>query len=205
MTNARDNSVKQLFEMYNVVTGVALTLAIVNIVDSDGPLIPIKSGLAAINFLTFAAVIVPFHQGAVRYLYATYVEGGGSSRIMRGALAMDFFILFAEGCLFVALAALIGRANLFTGALIALLILDCAWGFLATLAFTGAQAQKAERKWSLINMLAAALLIFLYIFGPKILSGWDIDMEIAVSSIITAVGTFIFRLRDNTLCSARAR
>jgi hypothetical protein len=41
-------------------------------------------------------------------------------------------------------------------------------------------AQKAERKWSLINMLTAALLIFLYIFGPKILSGWDIDMEIAV-------------------------
>ena len=27
---------------------------------------------------------------------------------------------------------------------------------------------------------AAALLIFLYIFGPKILSGWDIDMEIVV-------------------------
>ena len=80
MTNARENSVKQLSEMYNVVTGVALTLAIVNIVDSDAPLIPIKSGLAAINFLTFAAVIVPFHQGAVRHLYATYVEGGGSSR-----------------------------------------------------------------------------------------------------------------------------
>ena len=29
-------------------------------------------------------------------------------------------------------------------------------------------------------MFAAALRIFLYIFGPKIPSGWDIDMEIAV-------------------------
>ena len=87
--------------------------------------------------------------------------------MMRGALAMDFFIIFAEGCLFVALAALIGKANLFTGALIALLILDCAWGFLATLAFTGAQAQKAERKWSLINLLTAALLVFLYILVQK--------------------------------------
>jgi hypothetical protein len=190
MTNARENSVKQLSEMYNVVTGVALTLAIVNVVDSDAPLIPIKSGLVAINFLTFAAVIVPFHQGTVRHLYATYVEGGGSSRIMRGALAMDFFILFAEGCLFVALAALIGKANLFTGTLIALLILDSAWGFLATLAFTGAQAQKAERKWSLLNLLTAALLIFLYIFGPKILSGWDIDMEIAVF-VVCLVRTII--------------
>ena len=180
MTNARENSVKQLSEIYNVVTGVALTLAIMNIVDSNASLIPIKSGLVAINFLTFAAIIVPFHHGAVRHLYATYVEDGGSSRIMRGALALDFFILFAEACLFVALAVLLERANLFTSALIALLIVDCTWGFLANLAFTGAQAQKAERTWSLINLFTAALLSLLYIFGPKILSGWDIDMEIAV-------------------------
>jgi hypothetical protein len=179
MTDARENSVKQLSDLYNVVTGVALALAITKLIDADAPWFPIKSQ-SGISFLTFMVIIVPFHQGAVRHLYATYVEDGGSSRVKRGALALDFLILFAEACLFVALAELLGKPNLFATALIGLLIVDCTWGFLATLAFTGAQAQKAERKWSFINIITVALLVFLYIFGPKILDGWNTEMEISV-------------------------
>jgi hypothetical protein len=179
---ARENSVKQLSELYNVVTGVALTLAILKLIDPTAPWLswlPVKpeNGL---GFLTFIIIMVPFHQGAVRHLYATYIEDERSSRVKRGALALDFFILFGEACLFVAMAELIGKPNLFTTALIALLILDCVWGFLATLAFTGAQAQKAERKWSLINIITVGFLIGLYIVGPKILGAWTAEMEILV-------------------------
>src|SRR3981189_1167917 len=110
MTDARENSVRQLSDIYNIVTGVALALAITKLVDPNASWFPIRNDFA-INFLTFLAIMVPFHQGAVRHLFATYVENGGSSRIRRGALALDFFILFAEACLFVALAQLLEKSQ----------------------------------------------------------------------------------------------
>lgn len=177
--SARENSVKQLSELYNVVTGVALVLAITNIVDPSAAFIPVRTE-TVLNFLSFLVVIIPFHQGAVRHLYATYVEAGGSSRIKQGALAFDFVILFSEACLFVALAAVLVKTALFAVVLIALLTIDCIWGFLATLAFTGATAQAAERKWSVINLVAAAVLVVLYIFGPALVGGWNDEMKICV-------------------------
>jgi hypothetical protein len=177
--DARENSVKQLSELYNVVAGAALALAITKIIDLNAPVLPIKSE-PVLCFLSFLIIIIPFHQGAVRHLFATYVEGGASTRIQRGALAFDFLILFVEGCLFVALALLIEKPNLFTIVIIALLALDCVWGFLATIAFVGAQAQTAEKKWSIINLAAAAILVLAYIFGPPLLQGWNIEMKIVV-------------------------
>ena len=170
----RENSVKQLSEIYNVVTGAALAFAITNVIDTNADFIPIKSA-PALCFLVFFVTLIPFHQGAVRHLFATYVEDGGSSRIARGALALDFVILFVEACLFVALALLLSKTSLFTLTLIVLLAVDCFWGFLASMAFTGAQAQSAEKQWSLINLVAVVVLIVLYIFAPPLLSGRDSD------------------------------
>jgi hypothetical protein len=189
MPSARENSVKQLSELYNVVSGVALALAITQLVDATAPAIPVQTD-RILPFLTFIVIIIPFHQGAVRHLFATYVEDGGSSRVKQGALALDFVILFAEACLFVALALVMGKENLFTITLITLLLIDCVWGFMATLAFTGAQAQSTERKWSIINVVAVAVLILLYIFGPRLLGGWNYEMEIAVL-VVCALRTVV--------------
>jgi hypothetical protein len=187
--SARENSVKQLSELYNVVSGVALALAITQLIDVTAPTVPVHTD-RIFNFLTFIVIIIPFHQGAVRHLFATYVEDGGSSRIKRGALALDFVILFVEACLLVALALLIQKTILFVTALIGLLALDSVWGFMATLAFTGGQAQAAERKWSIINVVAIATLILMYIFGPRLVGGWNYEMEIAVL-VICALRTII--------------
>jgi hypothetical protein len=181
----RENSVKQLCEFYNVVTGVALAYAITKLIDASAQYIPLKTGHIFL-FLAFVATIIPFHQGAVRHLYATYVEHGGSSRIKNGALALDFIILFAEACLFVALAALIENGPAFANAMMVLLIVDCIWGFLSHLAFTGAQAQNAERKWSIINVVATAVVFVLIVFVPPILGSWGVEAEQCLFAVCLA-------------------
>jgi hypothetical protein len=172
----RENSVKQLSELYNVVTGVALSLAITKLIDPSSTDSPVKLGML-LTFFTFVVVIIPFHQGAVRHLFATYVEHGGSTRIKEGALAFDFLILFCQACIFVALALLIGNLQQFTNALMILLFVDCIWGVLAKLAFTGAQAQWAEMKWALINFVTLSLMFALSKFGPPLLGGWGDEMQ----------------------------
>jgi hypothetical protein len=153
--------------LYNVVIGVALSIGIYNSVDKGGDLIPIKLG-QVINVATFIIILVPFYHGAVRHLFATYVEGGGSSRIKNGALVADFFLLFLEGCIFVLLASILSETEKFAAVLISLLLLDSVWGFLAWLAFTGAQAQYAERNWALINFITAVLIGVLLAFDEDV-------------------------------------
>jgi hypothetical protein len=188
----QENSVKQLSELYNVVVGVALTLAITKAIDQNAPAIPIKWNVI-LNFMSFVVIIIPFHQGAVRHLYATYVEGGGSTRIRRGALAVDFLLLFFQACLFVAMSILIENTQVFLNVLISLLIVDCVWGLLAILAFTGAQAQQAEKRWALINLFSVVILYVLSKFGPPLLNGWgdDIKQLIFLVCIIRTIADYM--------------
>jgi hypothetical protein len=172
----RENSVKQLSELYNVVTGVALSLAITKLIDPTSASNPIKADLV-FTFLAFLVVIIPFHQGAVRHLYATYVEQGGRSKIKDGALAVDFLLLFLQACIFVALGLLIVNLEQFTNTLMVLLIVDCVWGLLAKFAFTGAEAQWAETKWAIINFVTFLLMFALSRFGPPLLGGWNSEMQ----------------------------
>jgi len=65
MSSARQNSVKQLAELYNVVVGVALTLSIYDSVDKAGEF-PLKLN-QIINIATFIIILVPFYHGAMRH------------------------------------------------------------------------------------------------------------------------------------------
>src|SRR5262249_25897952 len=188
----RENSVRQLAELYNVVVGVSLSLAITNIIDTNAETIPLKWDVL-LNFLSFVVIIIPFHQGAVRHLFATYVEHSGSSRIKRGALALDFLLLFFEACIFVSLSLLIAKTQLFVNILIGLLIVDSVWGLLAYLAFTGAQAQLAEKKWATINLIAIAALFVFSKFGPSLLGGWGYEMQqlIFVTCVLRTIADYI--------------
>jgi hypothetical protein len=62
-------------------------------------LLDLSANSTLINLCTFLIIIVPFYHGAVRHLFATYIEDGGSKRIKNGALLADFFLLFVEGYL----------------------------------------------------------------------------------------------------------
>ena len=56
------------------------------------------------------------------------------------------------------MASVLTEPVTFGWVLVTLLVFDSVWGFLAGLAFTGAQAQHAERTWALVNVVTAALL-----------------------------------------------
>ena len=165
MKEARKNSVMQLSELYNVVIGIALSLAIYNTI--DGPNTSVSEVFRRLpNFCVVLFLIIPFYHGAVRHLFATYVEGGGSSRIKNGALMADFVLLFVEGCVFVGMATYVDNILVLAWSVFTLLILDSIWGFFAWLVFTGAQSQYAEKKWAMINIFTAALILITLQFEP---------------------------------------
>lgn len=180
---ARKNSVTELSQLYNVVIGVALSLAIYNLIDTSRNPLPINWDIA-LNFLTYLALVVPFYHGAIRHLFATYVEDGGSSRIRNGALLTDFFLLFIEGCAFVMMASLISNTIAFTHMILFLLILDTVWGFLAYLAFTGAGSQYAEKQWAIINFIASAFISIFIISYSYVPNMEDIHTQIVIFVII---------------------
>lgn len=193
MSDARQNSVMQLAELYNVVIGVALSISVYHSVDKTAYIILVKHS-QIINLITLIIILVPFYHGAVRHLFATYVEDSGSTRIKNGALVTDFFLLFFEGCVFVLLGSVLDDTLKFTLVLIFLLVLDSIWGFLAWLAFTGAQAQYAERSWALINMITAGLLGILVIFAGGVFQMKPFSSQIGLFAVIgirTVVDYFV--------------
>jgi hypothetical protein len=161
MSDPRENSVKHLCDLYNVVIGVALAIAIEKVIDEEAAYIPISRQHIWI-FLTFVVTAIPFYHGAIRHLYATYVEEGGSKRVKRGALLLDFAILFTESGLFVALAYLIQSPAAFVALFILLIFLDSIWGFIAVTSIAGTQAQSAEKTWALINVVYFIVLLIGY-------------------------------------------
>jgi len=184
MSDARKNSVSQLAELYTVVIGVALSLSIINTVDSSSAGLPLRLDRLT-NLATILVLIIPFYHGAVRHLFATYVEPGGATGIKRGALLADFVLLFIEGCLFVMIANLIGATPKMAWAMVTLLLLDSVWGFLAWLAFSGPQAQFAEQRWALINVCAAVPLIVLLILKRSVPLTDDIGFQFILLSILS--------------------
>lgn len=195
MLKARQNSVRQLSELYNVVIGIALSLAIVNLIDQSARPLPLHTD-RLYSFIIFLITVIPFHHGAVRHLFSTYVESGGSTRIRNGALLADFVLLFLEGCVFVAMALLLGDTEVFIWTFVVLLIIDSIWGFLAWLAFTGASGQFAEKKWAIINCSTAIVIVVLLPFFVS-----DTNDTLEVRELLAFVAIAIARsLADYVTC-----
>jgi hypothetical protein len=183
----RENSVKQLSEFYNVVTGIALALAITKLIDTSGTAFPLKID-NLLNFGSFLVIIIPFHQGAVRHLFATYVE---NTKASRSALAIDFFLLFLNACVFVALAALIENTELFVYTLGGLLLIDSIWGFIIYIILKtppSKSGSKSKKKavdeetppqiiWAMTNLVAVAAISITVILGIPILKSWDLGIQ----------------------------
>ncbi len=163
--DVRSNSVKQLCDLYRVVIAAAVGLAFGGIIDTNVSPIPVKLDRWE-TFVAMIVTIIPFFHGAVRHLFATYVEGGGSTRIKNWAILIDYYLLFLNGGLFVALSQTLGDTMAFVVVFMAVLAIDCIWGVLASMGFAGTSSQKAEVKWAAINFVAAMILALLYFIQP---------------------------------------
>lgn len=164
MNEAQKNSVRNLENLYSIVVGLGLSLAIVNLIDSTRAPIPVKAELVPF-FLAFLVTLIPFYHGALRHLDITYVEKGGK-HVRSGALLADFAVLFIESCLLLALALLLPTPQFFAWGLAVLLAVDTIWAFSAHLAFSPDVKPKAETRWALLNLITTAVLtIYLVLIG----------------------------------------
>ena len=160
MYEAQKNSVRNLEGLYSTVVGLALSLAILRVIDTHRAPIPVSS-TALPCFFAFLATVIPFYHGALRHLDITYVEKAGRD-VAPGGLLFDFGFLFLEGCLLLALAALLRTPQFYGWFWLALLVVDLVWGFLAHIAFSARDVQpRAEVRWAIINTVCATLLAIL--------------------------------------------
>lgn len=162
--NAAESSVRNLGALYSVVVGVALAFAMERVVDPSSVGSPFQWDLLPL-FFALLVTLIPFYHGALRHLDVTYVEQRGAE-VRAGALLADFLLLFLEGSLFVGLAALLERPEVFAWTFVALLTLDTIWGFTAHLAFSRHPKLKEEARWAIINAVTVVVLVlFLILLG----------------------------------------
>jgi hypothetical protein len=170
---ARSNSVKQLCDLYKVVISIAVGLAFHSMVDPLARPLPIDWQRLTL-FGALMITIIPFFHGAVRHLYATYIEVGGSTRVENWVVLIDYYLLFIEGGLFVALSTCLDSSRSFGVLFVGILILDVVWGVLSRVGFAGTQAQKAELSWARINALTVVILLA-FLLAEKALLTWHLS------------------------------
>lgn len=155
--SSRQRTVTHLQALYTVVVGVALAVALSNLIDQQSS-VPVR--LEAVPyFVAYVFTLVPFYHGALRHLDIAYFESR-TSHTKPGALMVDWSLLFIESCGLLALALLINRPIPFMFTLIALFTFDLLWAFAAHLAFSPTPPEiPAERRWAVINFVAVVVLV----------------------------------------------
>lgn len=153
-TIRRRKAVEGLIELYTVVMGVALSLAVVTVVQPAGGLTGVTLGALCLA-AAFLVTIVPFHHGAIRHLWDAYLDNQ-NDHIRTGAVIPDFALLFTHALVFVVLAILLRLPSQFAWALLALLLVDAAWGLFAHFAASTRKGTNPEGRWALLNLLSVA-------------------------------------------------
>lgn len=146
----RENSIKSLVSLYTVVIGVALSLAVVGLIDVNSGLQSI-TGSGVLLFVAFIATLFPFYHGALRHLDDAYLEND-NAHIKDGALVIDFILLFLHALVFVVLSLLLHRPTHFAWVLVALLAVDVVWGVFTHFGSSSHGSLTAESKWAIINI-----------------------------------------------------
>lgn len=181
----QENTVKNLENLYTVVIGLALTQAIILLIDSSNEGFPINFTYLP-YFIAYLVTLVPFYHGALRHLDHTYIEHEGKD-VRAGALMFDFAFLFVEGCILFSLAVLIKTPQFFAWGLVILFAFDIVWAFFAYLGLSPDGESNAEIKWTAINIIAAAILIVVFTSFIKIYPPSPTNVEINLGLCILTI------------------
>ena len=189
-----ENSVRSLTNLYTVVIGVALSVAIVSVIDP-------QKGLQSITltsiflFLALITTLFPFYHGALRHLDDAYIENE-SDHIRDGALIFDFVLLFFHGIIFVILSLLLSKPNHFAWVLIVLFVVDVIWGIFVYFGASSQAAHGAEGKWTIINgIFIAALGAYLFcndIFLQTIQSPEKLALIVTIACTFRSIADYIW-------------
>ncbi len=179
MDTPQASSVKNLEHLYTTVVAVALSLSIYHLFDTSGGLVQFRVELLWC-FAAFLITLIPFYHGALRHLDITYVENE-SKNLRKGALLFDFFMLFLESCAFIMLSVFLIQPMFFIWGMVALLVFDTIWAFLAYLGFSQDIHPKAEARWALINFVTSiGLTIYLISFNFLPTAEFSSNLKLAI-------------------------
>ena len=193
-TDPLENSVNSLSVLYTVVIGAALSIAVSGVIDP-------KLGLSSVTlsstllFIAFISTLFPFVHGAFRHLNDAYV-GKRRVDIVRGALIVDFGLLFLHAMAFVVLALLIGRPGDFAWCLSVLLAIDVVWGLFAHFASSGGPLSP-EVKWAIINFIFVGLIVTYLVLNDIFLQDLGVPIKVAVPLAFACV---VRSIADYVLC-----
>lgn len=154
----KENSVRSLINLYTVVMGVALSLAITKLIDPQTGLQAVTAS-SVLLFFAFIVTLFPFYHGALRHLDDAYIENN-NSHIKDSALVLDFLLLLLHGIAFVVLSILLAVPNHFAWALVGLLSIDVIWGVFVHYGSSSRDRHAAEWKWTIINACFVGLSLW---------------------------------------------
>jgi len=180
-----ENSVKSLVNLYTVVIGVALSLAVVQLINVNVGLKAITIPLLLL-FAAFVATLFPFYHGALRHLDDAYIENDNNN-IKDGALVIDFILLFIHGLAFVVLSLLLAKPSEFAWVLLGLLSIDVIWGLFTHFAATTMRTLTAELKWSIINFAFVGFWIWYLVANNFYFGEVQKPILLAIPIVLTCV------------------
>lgn len=166
MSSSKESTVKNLQELYTVSVGVALVLAIEQLVKvPDAERVIIRwDGLPC--FVAFLATLIPFYHGALRHLDHRYIDEAGA-KFRRGTLLADFLLLFFEACLLLVAARVLLHPIAFGWTLVALLLLDSLWGMAVYYLLSTTERRAHEVNWAVLNLIVGPVLAVVLILAQS--------------------------------------
>ena len=166
MNNKRmENSIRSLANLYTVVIGAALSVAVVSAIDVNKGLESIN-GVTVLLFVAFLATLLPFFHGALRHLDDVYIENK-NEHVSRSAVIFDFALLFMHALVFLVLSQLLKKPADFAWLLIVVLAIDVAWGLFTSFGASSVGRNSVESRWAIINALFV-LCVAGYLVSNKI-------------------------------------
>jgi hypothetical protein len=195
MRNKRmENSVKSLVNLYTVVIGVALSLAVASLIDVNKGL-HVVTLPSAFLFIAFIATLFPFYHGALRHLNDAYIEND-NPHIKDGALVLDFILLFLHALVFVVLSLLLRKPGHFAWVLVGVLAIDVIWGIFTHFASSSKGNLTVESKWAIINFTFVGLstwyLVANDIYFEELFDPVKLSIPIAFACVLRSLVDYVW-------------
>ena len=162
---------RPLRDVYSVSLGVALVLAVEQIVDLERSGVSIRL-VAALPFLAFIATAFSLYHWAVRFVDLSY---SGEERRRPGAIVTSLFVGSTELIILIALSILISRPAVFLAGLVVVFAFEVVAGLALRATDAYVAAGDFARKYLLINGLALVCAAL----GMLVVSLGDADPVVA--------------------------
>lgn len=188
------SSVSFFEQLYAVVVGLGLALAVQQVIDLHRTGIPVRFEHLPL-FLAFLNFAFALAHASVRYLQLAYVQGEVGS-LRRGRVMGDLILGVGHFLLLIALSLLITRPAAFAVAVIVLLVGRPARDLLFTLA--GHHPMDFDRSVAVIHGVAIAVVAASLIAAAATAGDaetWVLRIGVAAASLVFGLGLYSFAFR----------